>query len=235
MRLHERAPRHRALPAGWNALGAQDPRDRRPADVVAQVLSRALQARVAPRRVLGRHRNDEHSEACLRVRRTASAGAIRPRARHQLAVPPQNGVGRHDSRELREQRSRDGGPTRRGVGARRRRNAGAPRDRTGSFHRWDTTPLTRPSSFALMGEAHDHGMVVWSPRPAIESCRGLRGRSESRAGRPVLHDGDRRCRVAVFVDEREDALKIGRRVEARYAVRQVADHARRSGVELVTH
>jgi|ERR1041385_5974194 len=50
----------------------------------------------------------------------------------------------------------------------------------------------------------------------------------------VLHDGDRRARVAAFFDEREDAVKIGRRVEAPYAFRQVADHARRSGGEFVT-
>jgi hypothetical protein len=31
------------------------------------------------------------------------AGALRPRARHQLAVPTQNGVRRHDRRNLRQQ------------------------------------------------------------------------------------------------------------------------------------
>ena len=90
-------------PVGHYALGAQDARDRRTADVVAQVLQRTLHARVAPCGVLGRHPNDERSEACLQARTAAMAGAIRPLARHQLAVPTQNGVRRHDGRDLREQ------------------------------------------------------------------------------------------------------------------------------------
>ena len=84
-------------------FGAQNARDRRTADAVAQVLQRALNARVAPRRVLSRHPNDQRSKVCLQASGTAAAGAIRPFARHQLAVPAQNGVRRHDGRDLREQ------------------------------------------------------------------------------------------------------------------------------------
>ena len=91
------------MPTGRNALGSQDARDRRTADVVAQVLQRTLNARIALCGVLGRHPNDERCEACLQARTAAMVGAIRPLARHQLAVPTQNGVRRHDGRDLREQ------------------------------------------------------------------------------------------------------------------------------------
>jgi hypothetical protein len=40
---------------------------------------------------------------CLQASATAAAGPIRPLPRHQLAVPAQNGVGRHDRRDLCEQ------------------------------------------------------------------------------------------------------------------------------------
>lgn len=60
--LHERSPRHRALTAWWNALGAQDARDCGTTDVVVQVLQRTLNTRAAPRRILSRHPGDRRPE-----------------------------------------------------------------------------------------------------------------------------------------------------------------------------
>ena len=70
---------------------------------MAQVPQRALNAGVAPRRVLSRHPNHQRAKVCLQTSGTAAAAAIGPFACHELAVPAQNSVRRHDSRDLRQQ------------------------------------------------------------------------------------------------------------------------------------
>ena len=100
---HERPPRRWPLPAGWNAVGVQDARDRGAPNPVAHVLQCPLDARVTLGRILRRHPNDQGPEMGLQTRTTAAAAAIRPFARHQLAVPAQNRVRRHDCRHLGEQ------------------------------------------------------------------------------------------------------------------------------------
>ena len=105
MRLHKRSPRRRLLPAWWNSVGVQDPCDGRAADAVAHVLQCALNPCVPPGRILRRHPNHQRSEMCLQARRMAAAGTIGPFARHQLAVPSQDGIRRYDCRNLRQQTS----------------------------------------------------------------------------------------------------------------------------------
>ena len=70
---------------------------------LAQVLQGALDPRVAPGWIVRRHPNDQCSEVCLQARTMAAADTICPFARHQLAVPTQNGVRRHEGCDLREQ------------------------------------------------------------------------------------------------------------------------------------
>ena len=74
------------------------------------------------------HRNHAPSLRQLPAEFSDTTGAECPVARHQLAVPTQNGVRRHKGRDVREQpATRAGVLIRRGVGARRRRNAAADR------------------------------------------------------------------------------------------------------------
>ena len=72
MRLQERAPHHRALTTRRDASRAQNSRDRSAADSMAKVLQGALNARVAPRRILRRHPDNQCSKVRLQARRAAS-------------------------------------------------------------------------------------------------------------------------------------------------------------------
>jgi hypothetical protein len=66
---------------------------------MADVLERALDPRVTPRRVLRRHSHDQLTDI---DGHTAPSGAcrVRPFARNQLAVPPEQRVGRRDRRNV---------------------------------------------------------------------------------------------------------------------------------------
>ena len=70
---------------------------------MAQIFSATLDPCVAPRRILRCHSNDQRSQVCLQTNATATARPIRPFAGHELAVPAQNSVRRHEGRDLREQ------------------------------------------------------------------------------------------------------------------------------------
>ena len=127
VRLQKRPPwssgaavRAECPPRAGCARSSSDRRD-------AQVLQRALNPRVAPRRVLRRHPNDKRSKVCPR----ASDGRGRPD--RSICAPPVHGANGEScpaSRASPPARAGDdpvGVLVRRGGAARRRRNAGAVR------------------------------------------------------------------------------------------------------------
>ena len=62
----------------------------------------ALNPRVAPRRVLLRHPQDQPSDLGEHARTTAPPLRVRPLPRDQLPMPAENRVGRHERRDRRE-------------------------------------------------------------------------------------------------------------------------------------
>lgn len=79
-----------------------DPRDY-PGHAMTEILQRALDARVAPAWVVGRHSHHEATNLRKRVGPSEAAPRIRPFPGDQLAVPAQNGVSRDDRRHLCQQ------------------------------------------------------------------------------------------------------------------------------------
>src|ERR1035437_3677153 len=102
VRPQERLPRRRPLGCGWYPVRLQNPRDRRPTDPMAHVLQRAGDPGVAPRGVLLGHPYHQAPDLGQHAGTTASPLRVRPFARDQLPMPPQNRVGRDDRRDLTE-------------------------------------------------------------------------------------------------------------------------------------
>ena len=69
---------------------------------MAQILQRALNPCVAPRRILRRHPDDQRSKVRLQTRGTAAPTTISPLPRHELAMPAEDGVRRHECADLRK-------------------------------------------------------------------------------------------------------------------------------------
>ena len=67
-----------------------------------EVLQRALNPRVAPRRILRRHPNHQNAKMRLVASRAAIPDPIRPLPRHEFAMPTQNRVRCHECRNLRQ-------------------------------------------------------------------------------------------------------------------------------------
>src|SRR5688500_6845 len=67
-----------------------------------QVLQRALNPRITPRRILRCHPDDQRSKVRLQASGTAASRPIRPLPRHEFAMPTEDGVRRHERRDLRE-------------------------------------------------------------------------------------------------------------------------------------
>jgi len=88
MRLQKRLPRCRPFWHRWNAVRLQDPRDRRPADSMADVPQRADDSGVAPRRILRGHAHYQTPDLGQHARTTASRLRVRPLAGNQLSMPP---------------------------------------------------------------------------------------------------------------------------------------------------
>src|SRR5262249_34219103 len=98
----ERAPRHRPLTARWNALVPQDLGDGRARDAMAQVLERALDRRIAPARIIGRHPDHKAADFHLHAGSAEPRRRVRPLSGNQLAMPPENRVWRHDCGDVPE-------------------------------------------------------------------------------------------------------------------------------------
>ena len=84
-------------------MRAQHTCDRRATHAVPDVLQRALNPCVAPRRILGRHSNDQGSEVCLQTTTARTRASVGPFASDQFTVPAENRVWRDDRRHPREQ------------------------------------------------------------------------------------------------------------------------------------
>ena len=84
-------------------MRTQNTCDSRATDAMAHVLQRALNPRVAPRRILGRHSNDQSSEVCLQTRSARTRASVGPFARDQFTMPAENRVWCDDRRHLLEQ------------------------------------------------------------------------------------------------------------------------------------
>jgi len=100
--LQERAPARRPIRRGLNAFSLEDAGDGGGADSVPEILELALDARVAPGRVLGGHAQDEALDREHHASATLHRLRIRPLRRDQPAVPAHDRVGRDDGGELPE-------------------------------------------------------------------------------------------------------------------------------------
>src|SRR5262249_24391436 len=100
MRAQKRVPRRRARWRWWQTVGLQDAGDRRSSDLVPEVLEGTLNPGVAPRRVSLGHSHDELADLGEDTATARSPVRIRPLARHQLPVPPQQRVRRDDRRDV---------------------------------------------------------------------------------------------------------------------------------------
>jgi hypothetical protein len=67
-----------------------------------EILQRALDARVAPPRVLGRHPDDEPADLREYARPSETPSRVRPFSGDEVAMPPQNRVGCDERRNLRQ-------------------------------------------------------------------------------------------------------------------------------------
>jgi len=102
MRTQKRAPGHRPLAARRNALVLQDPRNRRSRDSMAEIPERALNPRITPARIVGRHADNQPPDLDLDARATRSSPSVGPFPCDQLAMPPENGIRRDDRCDLHE-------------------------------------------------------------------------------------------------------------------------------------
>jgi hypothetical protein len=78
----------------------EDFRDRRSRDPVPQVAQRALDSCVAPSGILLGHPDRQVLNLLQNAGTSHTASRVRPLARDQLAMPPQNRIGRDDRRHL---------------------------------------------------------------------------------------------------------------------------------------
>jgi hypothetical protein len=102
MRPEKRLPRRRTLTARWNALLLEHRGNGRPRHAVPQVLQRALEAGLAPVRILGRHSYDQAANLREHVGASRLAFRVGPLPGDELPVPAENCVRRDDRRNLRQ-------------------------------------------------------------------------------------------------------------------------------------
>ena len=105
MRGEERLPGRlrAALRCRLNAVILEDRFDRVACDVVAEALQPAANARVAPGRIFDGHANDDRGDIRRRGRATGSPFLCTVVLRgDQSPIPPQDGVGCHDTSDGRE-------------------------------------------------------------------------------------------------------------------------------------
>src|SRR5262245_34297864 len=69
---------------------------------MTEMLERALDPRIAPAGIIGRHPNDESADFHLHTGSSRPRRRVRPLPRDQLAVPSENRVRRHDRHDVRE-------------------------------------------------------------------------------------------------------------------------------------
>jgi len=94
MRPQERSPRCWTRPARWNTLLPKNRGDRRPRHVMSNIFQGALNPRIAPRRVLGRHPHNQTRDLLEYAGASWPPSSIRPFPRNQLTMPAKNRVGR---------------------------------------------------------------------------------------------------------------------------------------------
>ena len=70
---------------------------------MAHVLQRALDPRVAPRRIVCSHPYHERTDERLQPEAARTGAAVGPLPRDQHPVPPKHGVGRHERRDSAQQ------------------------------------------------------------------------------------------------------------------------------------
>src|SRR5262245_26596862 len=105
MRLQERLPGDLRL-APWGGLetaSAEDVTDRRRGNDVPQILEGTLQTVVTPARVVRRHLDNQRGHITANLRSTRRATAGRHGLADQLPMPGEDGLRRHDGRDLSQQ------------------------------------------------------------------------------------------------------------------------------------
>jgi hypothetical protein len=100
MRAQERLPRRGPVRHGRKAVRFQDPGNRRSADAVPEVCQRALNPRIAPRRVLRHHAHDQPADLPEHASTARRRLRVCPLPRDQVPVPTQQRIGGDDRGDL---------------------------------------------------------------------------------------------------------------------------------------
>jgi hypothetical protein len=78
MSSHKRSPCHRSLPRRRDAVFLQDPSTRGPTHSISDILQGALDPRIAPSRVLGRHAHGQRPDVSPQSSAPTPATGVRP-------------------------------------------------------------------------------------------------------------------------------------------------------------
>src|SRR5438552_6780093 len=100
MRPQKGLPRRRSLRHGRDALRLEDPSNRRSPNAVSEILQRAADPGIAPRRVLLGHPDHQLPNLYEYATPTALPLRVRPLTGDQQPMPPENRVGRDDPGDL---------------------------------------------------------------------------------------------------------------------------------------
>jgi hypothetical protein len=96
VRAEKCVPGRRPRGNGWQAVGLQDPGNRRATHAMSDVLQRALDPGVAPRRIVLRHPDDEALDFFEPAATVRPPLRVRPFPSDELPVPSEQGIGRDD-------------------------------------------------------------------------------------------------------------------------------------------
>jgi len=102
MRPQKRLPRRRPLTTWWDALLLENRRNGRPRHAMTEVLQRALDAGIAPGRILGRHSHDQASNRREHCGPSRPALRVRPFPGDELPMPAKNRIRRDNRGNLRQ-------------------------------------------------------------------------------------------------------------------------------------
>ena len=100
MRGQKRAPRPRPLRHRTDSGGSKDHGDRGSGDTMPKVLQGSLDPAIAPCRILPRHAKGQLTDLAEHARSSDAASLSRPLSHDELAMPPQEGIGCDQRRDL---------------------------------------------------------------------------------------------------------------------------------------
>ena len=177
----------------------EDRGDGRPCHAMTQILQRALDARVAPARILGRHPHDQAANLREHVGPSGAALRVRPFPRDELPVPAENRVGRDNRRNLRQKPTTE----------RRAEGGQAPPFVVGEPQRWLCSCAFR-TRFSSRRYSMTSCCSRWSQpmRDATSSCSGTTCSSLRHLRRATFSDAGARAWLARSTCFRDDGIVV---------------------------